>query len=69
MSGRTLVVAAVAVTAVVSLVCWWSDFLAHPQFFVIFFGILIPVAGVGAQSLRLADGTASAGRPAGAPGC
>ena len=54
-SGRTQAVAAVAVTAVVAAVCWWSDFLAHPQFFVIFFGILIPVAGVGAQALRLTD--------------
>jgi signal transduction histidine kinase len=55
LSGRTLTVAVVAVTAAVSLICWWSDFLAHPQFFVIFFGILIPVVGVGAQTLRLTD--------------
>jgi signal transduction histidine kinase len=55
LSGKTLTVAAVVVTAAVSLICWWSDFLAHPQFFVIFFGILIPVVGVGAQTLRLTD--------------
>ena len=54
---RTLTVAAVTVTATVSLICWWSDFLAHPQFFVIFFGILIPVVGVGAQTLRLTEQT------------
>ncbi len=54
-SGRTQVIAAVGVTAVIAVVCWWSNFLAHPQFFVIFFGILIPVAGVGAQALRLTD--------------
>jgi len=54
-SPRALTMAAVAVTAAVSLICWWSDFLAHPQFFVIFFGILIPVVGVGAQTLRLSD--------------
>ena len=54
-----MTVAAVAVTAVVSLICWWSDFLAHPQFFVIFFGILIPVVGVGAQTLRLTDADAA----------
>src|SRR6478735_3669047 len=39
--------AAAAVTVIVGLICWWSDFLAHPQFFVVFFGIAIPVAGVG----------------------
>jgi signal transduction histidine kinase len=54
-SRRTVTVAVVMVTAAVSLICWWSDFLAHPQFFVIFFGILIPVVGVAAQTLRLTD--------------
>ena len=45
--------AAAAVTVIVGLICWWSDFLAHPQFFVVFFGIAIPVAGVAAQALRI----------------
>ena len=62
-SGRALAAVVVAVTAAVALVCWWSNFLVHPQFFVIFFGILIPVAGVGAQLLRVADdSTAPASR-------
>jgi len=53
--GRVLGAAVVVVTAIVALVCWWSDFLLHPQFFVVFFGILIPVAGVAAQLLRVRD--------------
>lgn len=59
-SARTLTAIAVVATAAAAFVCWWSDFLAHPQFFVIFFGIAIPVAGVASQSLRVAD-------PAGTP--
>jgi signal transduction histidine kinase len=55
MSTRGQRVAAVAVTLVATLVCWRSSFLAHPQFFVIFFGILTPVVGIAAQALRLAD--------------
>ncbi len=56
-SARALTVAAVAVTGGTALICWWSDFLAHPQFFVIFFGIAIPVAGVGSQLIRISDAT------------
>ena len=55
LSGRRLAGAAFVVTAVVAAICWWSDFLLHPQFFVVFFGVLIPVTGVGAQTLRLRD--------------
>ncbi len=55
LSGRLLLGAALAVTIAVALVCWWSDFLAHPQFFVIFFGVLIPTTGVSMQALRLRD--------------
>jgi signal transduction histidine kinase len=54
-SARGQRVAAVAVTLAATFICWRSSFLAHPQFFVIFFGILIPVVGIGAQALRLAD--------------
>ncbi len=54
-SARTLTVAAVLVTGSVTLICWWSNFLAHPQFFAVFFGIAIPVAGVGSQVLRISD--------------
>jgi signal transduction histidine kinase len=55
MSARGQRAAALAVTLVTALVCWRSSFLGHPQFFVIFFGILIAVIGIGAQGLRLAD--------------
>jgi signal transduction histidine kinase len=55
MSARDQRVAAVAVTLAATFICWRSSFLAHPQFFVIFFGILIPVVGIGAQALRVAD--------------
>ena len=55
MSARGQRAAALAVTLVTALVCWRSSFLAHPQFFVIFFGILVAVIGIGAQALRLAD--------------
>ena len=41
-SARGQRVAAVAVTLAATFICWRSSFLAHPQFFVIFFGILIP---------------------------
>ena len=43
----------VGVTAAVALVCWRSSFIAHPPFFVAFFGVLVPLTGVIAQSLRL----------------
>jgi signal transduction histidine kinase len=42
-------------TAVVAVVCWRSSFLAHPPFFVVFFGVLIPVVGIAAQSLHLRE--------------
>jgi hypothetical protein len=50
-STRRLLV--VAVTLTVTIVCWRSSFIAHPQFFVVFFGILIPLSGMAAQSSRL----------------
>ncbi len=46
---------AAAVTAVAALIGWRGSFLAHPQFFVVFFGVAVSLVGVGAQSLRLAD--------------
>jgi signal transduction histidine kinase len=54
-SARSRRVAAIVVTLVATVVCWRSSFLAHPQFFAIFFGVLTPVVGIGAQALRLAD--------------
>ncbi|HEU5267149.1 MAG TPA: hypothetical protein VFU35_10640, partial [Jatrophihabitans sp.] len=52
---RAQAVCAVVYTALVALLCWRSSFLAHPQFFVIFFGIAVPTVGVAAQLLRLRD--------------
>ena len=46
-------VAVVAVSAAAVAVCWFSSFLAHPQFFVLFFGGVIPVCGVAAQAIKL----------------
>ncbi len=40
-------------TAAVVVVCWRSSFISHPPFFVVFFGVLIPVVGIAAQSLHL----------------
>ena len=45
----------VLVTVVLVAVCWFSNFLQHPQFFVVFFGIVVPLSGVGIQTLRLRD--------------
>jgi signal transduction histidine kinase len=44
---------AVATTVAVTIVCWRSSFIAHPEFFVVFFGVLIPLSGMAAQSSRL----------------
>ena len=54
---------AIGGTAAVAVVCWRSSFIAHPPFFVAFFGVLVPLAGVVAQSVRLRidhDATSSA---------
>jgi signal transduction histidine kinase len=52
---RATMACAVVFTALAALVCWRSSFLAHPQFFVTFFGIAVPVFGLSAQQLRLRD--------------
>ena len=53
-----------AVTAVAALISWRGSFLAHPQFFMVFFGVAVPVLGIGAQLLRLRDRQAPAeGKP------
>jgi signal transduction histidine kinase len=44
------------VTAAVLLVCWRSSFIAHPPFFVVFFGALVPVVGIVAQTLQMRTG-------------
>ena len=54
---------AIGGTAAIAIVCWRSSFIAHPPFFVAFFGVLVPLTGVTAQSVRLhigPDATASA---------
>ena len=43
------------VTAGVAVLCWQSSFLAHPVFFVVFFGVVVSLTGSAAQLLRLAD--------------
>ncbi len=43
-------------TAAVALISWRGSFLAHPQFFMVFFGIAVPLLGIGAQTLRLRSG-------------
>lgn len=52
-AGPRRILAAVAITAAITVICWRSSFIAHPPFFVAFFGILVPVVGMAAQSLRL----------------
>jgi len=43
------------VTLAALLVGWRSSFLAHPQFFVVFFGICVSLIGVAAAALRFLD--------------
>ena len=52
---RTRRLLAGALTATVVVVCWRSSFIAHPPFFVVFFGVLVPVVGIAAQSLHLRE--------------
>lgn len=61
MAGRATVL---ATTLLVAWIGWQSSFLSHPQFFVLFFGIGIPLAGVGAAVLRIRDARARAGEGA-----
>jgi signal transduction histidine kinase len=42
--------------AAVVLVCWRSSFISHPPFFVVFFGALVPVAGIVAQTVKMRSG-------------
>jgi signal transduction histidine kinase len=50
---RLAVPAGVLVTAAVAWVCWRSSFIQHPPFFVAFFGVLVPIVGITAQSIRI----------------
>ncbi len=47
-------------TLAVAVISWRGSFLAHPQFFMVFFGIAVPMLGIGAQTLRLRDDRADA---------
>jgi signal transduction histidine kinase len=52
-TGRRGWMLVVGLTAAVALVCWQSSFILHPPFFVAFFGVLVPLVGITAQSLQL----------------
>jgi signal transduction histidine kinase len=52
-AAHRLAVGAVLGTLLVAWVCWRSSFIAHPPFFVVFFGVLVPVVGMAAQTARL----------------
>ena len=45
--------AATASTGLIIWVCYRSSFVAHPPFFVAFFGILVPVCGIVSQTIRI----------------
>ncbi|HET7476830.1 MAG TPA: ATP-binding protein [Dermatophilaceae bacterium] len=49
----TALIGGALATATVTWICWRSSFIAHPPFFVAFFGVLVPVAGIAAQSVRV----------------
>jgi signal transduction histidine kinase len=42
-----------ALTVAVTVICWHSSFVPHQPFFVLFFGILVAVAGFASQTARL----------------
>jgi signal transduction histidine kinase len=53
--GKPLAAVAVVVTVVIAVVSWQSSFINHPQFFVVFFGVVVSLAGITAQALRVTD--------------
>ncbi len=55
LSGKPLAAVAVAVTIVIAVVSWRSSFIDHPVFFVVFFGVVVSMAGIAAQALRITD--------------
>jgi signal transduction histidine kinase len=59
--GKRLVLVAAAVTIAVTIVSWRGSFINHPVFFVVFFGVAIPIAGLVSQGLRVIDPQATAG--------
>lgn len=52
-SRRVVAVLLGAGTVLIVWVCYRSSFIAHPPFFVVFFGVLVSVVGMVAQSARL----------------
>jgi len=53
LSRRATWFVVVITTAAISAVSWRGSFIEHPQFFAVFFGIVIPAVGIPAQSLRI----------------
>lgn len=53
LSRRATWAVVVTTTAAVSVVSWRGGFVAHPQFFAVFFGIVIPAVAIPAQTLRI----------------
>ncbi|MCL2394596.1 MAG: ATP-binding protein [Acidimicrobiaceae bacterium] len=45
------------VTVAIAVVCWRSSFVSHPPFFVGFFGVLTPVIGIPATTVRMRQTT------------
>ncbi|WP_426566183.1 sensor histidine kinase [Angustibacter sp. McL0619] len=50
---RLALPAGLVVTAGVAWICWRSSFIQHPPFFVAFFGVLVPIVGIAAQTIRI----------------
>jgi signal transduction histidine kinase len=61
LEGKPLVAVVAAVTIAVAVVSWRGSFIDHPLFFVVFFGVAVPIFGMAAMALRVADPKASAG--------
>ena len=55
LEGPPLAIVAGVITVVVSVISWRGSFVNHPEFFVVFFGVVVSVAGIAAQTLRVAD--------------
>ncbi len=55
LSGAPLAAVVAGVTLVIAVISWRSSFVNHPVFFVVFFGVVVSIAGIGAQALRIAD--------------
>ena len=54
LEGKPLTAVVVIVTAVIAVVSWRSSFIDHPLFFVVFFGVVVSLAGIGPRRCALA---------------